>query len=152
MARINIRDIYPDTKRDCYIDVPDSDAEAFTAAMTREIADVYLAFQRENHAYYERRRYHKAYFSLSTGSEIESEAVDRAPSAEEVVMEKLTRDEIHAALATLPDPQRGRVEAHYIHGMTYQAIADAEGVNESAVRASVKRALAVMRKSLKNSF
>ena len=41
--------------------------------------------------------------------------------------------ELHAAIANLPDKQAKRIYAHFILGMTKQDIARAEGVHEKAV-------------------
>ena len=53
------------------------------------------------------------------------------------------------ALDTLPEVQGRRVDAHFIRGMTYREIAQAEGVDKSAVRSSVLCGLESMRKYLK---
>ncbi len=53
------------------------------------------------------------------------------------------------ALNSLPEIQGRRVDAHFILGMTYREIAQAEGVDKSALRCSVLCGLANMRKYLK---
>lgn len=138
MPIINLRDYYPsEYKTDHFIDV------------SEEVAGAMAEAEREDHAYYERRRYHKAYYSLNAGDGIESESVNYSLSPEELYINRLTRGQLYAALAALPQPQRRRIESHVIYDMTYQAIAEAEGVNESAVRASVNRGLQSMKKYIK---
>ena len=150
MAKINLRDHYPEYGLDCVAEVPDGDAEDFIAAMTKEIADVYVECQRAENAYLRRKYRRKAHYSLNCGDGIENDAVNLSPMPEEIIFDRLTRDELQTALAALPETQRRRVEAHTIHCATYQAIATAEGVDESSIRASVKRALRAMEKYLKN--
>ena len=152
MANINLRDLYPEYERNCYVEVPDVDLEAFVAAMTKEIADVHFEFERKDHAYHERRRYHRAYYSLDAGDGIENEAVQFAPSPEEIFMDKLSRSEIHTALAVLSEPQRRRIEAHIIDGKSKYEIARAEGVDESTVRESIEHGLRKLRKNLNDYF
>ena len=56
------------------------------------------------------------------------------------------------ALNSLPEIQGRRVDAHFILGMTYREIAQAEGVDKSSVRESVLGGLKSMKKYLqKNS-
>ncbi len=56
------------------------------------------------------------------------------------------------ALNSLPETQGRRVDAHFILGMTYREIAQAEGVDKSSVRESVLGGLKSMKKYLqKNS-
>ncbi len=150
MARINLREHYPQYELDCFIEVPVNDADAFIASMAEDIAAVYFGFQRAENAHQRRVYYHKAHYSLNAGDGIENDAIDAAPSPEALFMEKGTREELSAALATLPETQRRRIVAHCIHGINNYAIARAEGVDESAVRASINRGLQAMKKYLKN--
>ncbi|TCO68694.1 RNA polymerase sigma factor [Marinisporobacter balticus] len=50
---------------------------------------------------------------------------------------KLTSQQLHAAIASLPDKQAKRIYAHYFMGMSKTAIAKAEGVSEKAVRIGI---------------
>ena len=60
--------------------------------------------------------------------------------------------ELHAAIASLPDKQAKRIHAHFILGMTKQDIARAEGVHEKVVRVAIERGLRRLEKILKNSL
>ena len=55
------------------------------------------------------------------------------------------------ALNSLPETQGRRVDAHFILGMTYREIAQAEGVDKSAVRRSVLSGIAQMKKYLRKN-
>ena len=141
MARINLRDYYPSLYiTDQFIEVSEEVAEALAEA------------KRENHAYYERRRYHRAFYSLNAGDGIEREALYHAPSPEEIIMKKLTLKQLNAALTALPELQHRRVKAHYIDGISKYEIARAGGVDESTVRESTRRGLRNMKKYLNNFF
>ena len=61
-------------------------------------------------------------------------------------------EQLHDAIATLPDKQAKRIYAHYFLGMSKSAIAKAEGINESTVRDGINRGLRNIEKSLKNSL
>ena len=51
----------------------------------------------------------------------------------------------------LPEIQGRRVDAHFILGMTYREIAQAEGVDKSSVRESVLGGLKSMKKYLQKN-
>ena len=152
MAKINLRDLYPEYELNCYVEVTDGDEGAFIAAMTKEVADVYVDFKRAENAYKRRTYRYKAHFSLDRGDGIENDAIHHAPSPEDIFMEKLTRDELSAAISGLTETQRRRITAYIVHEMSYQAIAEAEGVDESSVRESIRYGFHNMEKHLKNIF
>jgi RNA polymerase sigma-70 factor (ECF subfamily) len=63
---------------------------------------------------------------------------------------KVTMEQLHAAIATLPDKQAKRLTAYYFLGMSKTEIARAENVNKSQITRSINRALATLEKYLKN--
>ena len=76
---------------------------------------------------------HKAYYSLDRDDGLEHEALFVALSPHELYERKVTMQELHAAIASLPNKQAKRIYAHFILGMTKQDIARAEGVHEMSV-------------------
>ena len=104
-------------------------------------------------AAYRLRTYrHKAYYSLDRDDGLEHEAVFVALSPHELYERKVTMQELHAAISSLPDKQAKRIYAHFILGMTKQDIARAEGVHEKVVRVAIERGLRRLEKILKNSL
>lgn len=138
MTTINLRDFYPWYTQDEYIDVPDEVAAAMQQA------------KRLERNYIRRVFYNKAHYSLDAGDGIENDACFSASSFHETVEHGEMMCRLCRALNSLPETQGRRIEAHYILSKSYQAIAKAEGVDESAVRASVKRGLQRMKKFLEN--
>ncbi len=61
----------------------------------------------------------------------------------------MTCEQLHAAIASLPDKQAKRIYAYFFLGMSKAAIATAEGVNKSQVTRSVSKALKKMETFLK---
>ena len=51
-------------------------------------------------------------------------------AAIEIYERKLTSEQLHATIASLPDKQAKRIYAHYFMGMSKTAIARAESVSE----------------------
>ena len=137
MATINLRDHYPsEYTTDLFVEVSD------------EVAGAMAESKRQEHAYYERTRYHRAHYSLDRGDGIESDAIDFEPSPEWVFEDKLMREQLYAALAALPERQRQRIHQHYILGVSRKAIAEQEGVSEVAIHFSIQKGL----QALKNIF
>lgn len=140
MTIINLRDIYPFYTSDCFMEVPD------------EVATAMAEFDRKEAAYRLRTYRHRAYYSLDRDDGIEHEAVFVALSPHEIYERKVTMQELHAAIASLPDKQAKRIYAHFILGMSKSDIARAEGVNEKVVRLAIERGLRNMEKYLKNGL
>lgn len=140
MKIINLRDIYPHYTQDCFVEVTD------------EVADLFSEFDHKEAAYRLRTFRHKAYYSLDRNDGIEHEALFVALSPHELYERKVTMQELHAAIASLPDKQAKRIYAHFILGMTKQDIARAEGVHEKVVRVAIERGLRHLEKILKNSL
>ena len=139
MTTINLKDFYYWYLTDELVEVPDEVAEELMASKRREAA----------HA--ERVRYNKAYYSLDCDDGIEYSACLHEPTPQELLerMELFIR--LWNALNSLPEVQGRRVDACVILGKTYSEVAEAEGVDESAVRRAVERGLENMKKYLKKS-
>ena len=140
MTTINLRDYYPFYTHDYFIDVPD------------EVVELFKEFDRKEAAYRLRTYRHKAYYSLDRNDGIEHEALFVSLSPHELYERKISMQELHAAISSLPDKQAKRVYAHFILGMSQTDIAKAEGVSKMAVSYSIERALKSMEKYLKNSL
>lgn len=140
MTTINLRDYYPFYTSDYFIDVPD------------EVAELFKEFDRKEAAYRLRTYRHKAYYSLDRNDGIEHEALFVSLSPHELYERKISMQELHAAISSLPDKQAKRVYAHFILGISQTDIAKAEGVSKMAVCYSIERALKSMEKFLKNSL
>ena len=138
MERINLRDHYPFYEYDLFIEVTD------------KLAELLKLLNREEHADYERRRAHKAYYSLNTNDGIDRDFTLLVLSPEEIYQRKLSNQELYAAINSLPEKQMKRIYAHYFLGMSKAEIARIEGVDHSSVRESIKRGLRDMEKFLKN--
>lgn len=133
MAKVNLRDYYPDFyTADFIIDIP--------SEMVEQLAQ----WERDERAY-ERQRYrYKAHYSLDRDDGIEHDVLFVSRSPGEIYERKITYEQLHAAISALPDKQGKRVYAHCFLGMSKTAIARAEGVSLSTVKDSIARALRSM--------
>lgn len=141
MTTINLREYYPEYyKTDFLVEVPD------------EVAAAMLESDHMEAAYRQRTYYHKAYYSLDYGDGIEHESVFTVPSPCEIYEHKVTMEQIHDALAALPDIQAKRIYARFFLGLETQVIAKNEGSSVTAVNKSIRRGLRNMEKYLKKIF
>lgn len=138
MKRINLRDHYPFYDNDYFIEVTD------------KLAELLILFGRRDHADYERCRVYRAYYSLDANDGIERDFTLLVMSPEEIYERKLSRQELYAAINSLPEKQAKRIYAHFFLNISKTEIARIEGVERSSVRDSIERGLKQMEKYLKN--
>jgi RNA polymerase sigma-70 factor (ECF subfamily) len=134
MPTINLRKYYPFLNEDYFVEVSD------------EIAEAFLLSTRQENNYHQRTYRHKAYFSLDRSDGIENSILHTEPSPEEILMQKVSLQQLYEALDHLPPIQAWRVYAHYILGMNKVDIARAEGVNSSGVCDSVRKGVKNLRR------
>ena len=137
MTTINLKDFYSWHTHDEYIEVSDEVAAELRADKLYE-----LAHQR-------RIVRNKAQYSLDCDDGIEYSACLSEPTPQELVERMERFCTLWNALNTLPEIQGRRVDTCIILGKSYREVAQAEGVNESSVRESVKSGLENMKKYLK---
>lgn len=140
MKRVNFKKYYDHITTDTYHDVPD------------EVFNILEEYRKAEQAYYSKINYHKAYYSLDRDDGIEHSALFVSLSPDEIYERKLTTEQLHAAIATLPDKQAKRIYAHYFLGMSKAAIAKAEGVSKATIGQSIKGALKSIEQFLKKYY
>ena len=74
---------------------------------------MFKEFDRKEAAYRLRTYRHKAYYSLDRDDGLKHEALFVALSPQELYERKVTMQELHAAIANLPDKQAKRIYAHF---------------------------------------
>ena len=139
MTTINLRDYYPWYIEDQYIEVSDEVAAELRADKLYEAA-------------YQRRVIrNKAQYSLDCEDGIEYSACLSNPTPDELLERKENFCRLCRALNSLPETQGRRIDACIILGKSMTEVAEAEGVDESAVRHSIERGLQNMKKYLGNN-
>lgn len=129
MKKLNLRKLYPlYYTEDCCIEVSD------------EVAEQIEKFDRTEHAYRERTRVHKAYYSLDAGDGIEKD----------ILFVQMSPQELYTAINELPEKQAKRIYARFFQSMSISDIARIEGVAVSSVKESIDRGLKKISKILKN--
>ena len=140
MKTINLRDYYPFYTSNCFIEVPD------------EVAAMLHDFELQEAAYHLRTYRHKAYYSLDRDEGAEHDILFVELSLDETYERKVTTEQLHLAITSLPDKQAKRIYAYYFLGMSKAAIARAEGVSRATVGQAIARGLQSMELYLKKHF
>lgn len=141
MKTINLRDIYPYYfTEDKLIDVPE------------ELAQIFTECAKSEDTYERTKRRYNATYSLDRGDGIERNILFVSLSPHELYERKLSQEQLHAAIASLPDKQAKRIYAHFFLGMSKTSIARAECVSKVSVAESIERGLCSIEKYLKKFF
>ena len=136
--KIDLREYYPYYRGETPVEVPDEVVEVLKTWRNKEQAQV-------------RRRYrNNAYFSLDQGDMLDNNIVYSAYSPDELYERKLSREQLHRALAQLPDMQAKRITAYYFFGMKIIEIARAEGVGHAAVTKSIQRGMKTLKRIIQS--
>lgn len=133
MKEINLRKYYPYYSQDKIVAVPD------------EVAQLFRDLAREEDARRIRTYRHKAVYSLELLNEIREFPSD-APLPEEILEQSNMRELLYKGLESLPQKQRSRLIAYYFFGINTYELAKIEGVDESAARKGIQRALRSLEK------
>lgn len=137
MKKINLRDYYPFYTSDTFIELPD------------ELVAVFDAYNKAESTYNRQKYRYKAQYSLDRGDGIEHDILFVSLSPDEIYERKLTTEQLHAAIAALPNKQAKRIYAHYFMGLSKTAIANAEGVSKVTIGESIQRGLKSIEQYLK---
>ena len=96
-------------------------------------------------------RDNRAFYSLDAGDGIEADALNLPEQPDEALERMELERLLKEALAQLTETQRRRLLASVLNDESNQRIAKRESVDESAVRRSIQRGLASLKKILKKS-
>lgn len=139
MKKINLWDYYPFYTSDSFIEVSD------------EVAAMLQKFELHEAAYRMRTYRHKAYYSLDRDDGVQHDILFIDLPPDEIYERKVTIEQLHSALASLPEKQAKRIYAHYFLGISKAEISRLEGVNRSQITRSISKALKRIKAFLKDS-
>ncbi len=137
MATINLRDYYPFYQQDMVIEVSD------------EVAGQLSAWERSEAAFMRKRARYRAFYSLDCDDGIEHLALFIPITPEEHYEQKISYEQLYAALSKLPCNQARRIYAHFILGISQAEIGRREGVSRKAVNLSIFYGLQRLEKYLR---
>lgn len=94
--------------------------------ISKELFDAFDGFELEDLAILNEWDRHTEQ-SEQTERTLDRRALHRLETIEEAVERSLTYQQLHSAIAILPEIQRRRLMLYYFHDMTYEQIAEMEG-------------------------
>lgn len=115
--------------------------------ISKELFDAFDGFELEDLAILNEWDRHTEQ-SEQTERTLDRRALHRLETIEEAVERSLTYQQLHSAIAILPEIQRRRLMLYYFHDMTYEQIAEMEGCTFQAVAKSVTAAEKRLKKYL----
>lgn len=140
MITIDLHDYYPHEPKGTFAEV------------SEEVAAALKDFDRQDVARQVKEYRYRAYYSLDQGDGIEHAALRQPETPEEILEREYDSEQLHAAIASLPDKQAQRIYQHFMLGKSISDIAEREGVNVRSVRRGIDRALASMEEYLKKAL
>ena len=140
MAKVNLKNLYPHYRVDIFIEIPD------------DVYEVIKEHERQDETYkrYARRFNANLSFDVENPRKLESAVLDKPVMPDDVFEKKIMQAYLFQAIAQLSDKQASRLFSHFFLGLSYSVIARAEGVSETAIRASVEQGVRKLRNYLTN--
>ena len=114
------------------------DKELFEALDQFELDDI--SFMNEVDRHYEQ--------SEQTEASLHERATHHQETVEEMVQRRIEAEELHRAIAQLPETQRRRLVLYYFGNFTYEQIAEMEGCTKRAVKFSVDIAIGKLKEMI----
>lgn len=129
MKKVNLKEFYYYVKNDLEVEVDD------------EVYSVLEKYKKQEHAYREKLRRNKSYYSLDRQDGIENSALRQVQSPEELFFLKELELRMYRAIKTLPRKQAERIILFFYYGMKVNEIARMQGVVPSTVSESIMTGL-----------
>ena len=140
MAKVNLKDLYPHYRVDIFIEIPD------------DVLEVIKEHERQDETSkrYARRFNANFSFDVENPRNLEAAVLDKPVMPDDAFEKKVMQAYLYQAITQLSDKQASRLFSHFFLGQSYSVIARAEGVSETAIRASVEQGVRKLRYYLTN--
>lgn len=137
MKQVNLRELYPDSYEDNeYVDVSD------------EVYETLCEFERKEAAIARQKHRHEAELEIMPQASLK----EFVESAEALVLNKLTVEELDRLLKSLPEKQAKRVYDYFYLGLTTTQIAAKENTPSRRIAESIQRGLMNLRERINVNF
>ena len=114
--------------------------------ISRELYELFDRFELEDISQLNVISRYQEHSELTEGT-LNQRALIQPEAMEDSVYRKIMHDQLHTAIAKLPDIQRRRVLLYYFGGYTYERIAEMEGCTKMAVKFSIDIAVKKLREN-----
>ena len=131
-----------------YLEFTDGQHKCHSLEISWEVFALFDRFELEDKRHLNEVDRHYEHADL-TETEIERRSSHPAESLEDTVVRQILNEELHKAIAQLPDTQRRRLVLYYFQQLTYEQIAEMEGCRYQSVQESILSAIEKRRKYFK---
>lgn len=131
-----------------YLEFTDGQHKCYSLEISWEVFALFDRFELEDKRHLNEVDRHYEHADL-TETEIERRSSHPAESLEDTVVRQILNEELHKAIAQLPDTQRRRLVLYYFQQLTYEQIAEMEGCRYQSVQESILSAIEKLRKYFK---
>lgn len=131
-----------------YLEFTDGQHKYHSLEISWEVFALFDRFELEDKRYLNEVDRHYEHADL-TEAEIEQRSFHTAEPLEDTVVRQMLHEELHKAIAQLPDTQRRRLVLYYFQQLTYEQIAEMEGCRYQSVQESILSAIEKLRKYFK---
>ncbi len=131
-----------------YIRFRDSAAIEHCFEIDKELYAALDRFELDDLSYFNEVDNHYEHSEL-TEATLTQRAVEQPESMEDTVLRYIQKDALYQSIAKLPELQRRRLTLYYFGELTYEQIASIEGCSKMAVKYTIDKAIAALKKYLK---
>lgn len=131
-----------------YVSFKDGQGVHICMEIEKELFDILNEFELEDVAYINEWKRH---YDLKEQDEssLNIRAISTPLTVEEIILNQIEDEQLHKAIALLPEKLRFRIKLYYFEGMTYEEIANIEGCSKAAIKYSIDNAKKKIKKYLK---
>lgn len=122
-----------------YVSFQDAQGINHCLEINHELFELFDMFELEDLSFLNEMDNHYEHSELTEIS-LNARSIVNQESIDELVAKRIQTQNLHIAIAQLPEIQRRRLIMYYFDGLTYQQIADIEGCIHQAVAKSIKAA------------
>ena len=130
-----------------YVSYCDGEGIHHRERISQEIYELFDQFELEDISHLNVVSRYYEHSELTDGT-LNQRALFQPEPLEDSIHRKILYDQLHIAIAKLPDIQRRRLQMYYFEGYTYKQIAAIEGCSKMAIKFSIDIAI----KKLKETF
>ena len=133
-----------------YVSFVDIDDKRINVEVSKDVFDAFEQFELEDLSHSNEVTNHYEHSDL-----LESTLMRRSNevsiSLEDAILEKMKIEELHRAIASLTIKQKRRVYLYFFEGLSYQKIANKEGIRIQSINDSIVQSLKKIKKFLENT-
>lgn len=148
----NPYELMKDSQKDIFlIKIKNTDNSFQIVEVSEEVYKVFDEYELKDISHMNEYDNHIEHFDLSENV-LHKKIKYKLKSLEEIVEEKIIKEELVKAIANLPEIQKKRIKLYFFDDLTYQQIADLEGCTKRAIKFSVDIAISNLYKKMNNKI